>query len=100
MPWTQKWEFKIYEMIVVACLLPSQCTETTRYSLMYLEKLELFTGQFYPVIPNKGHKFRKSLSKRFEFSTLGATKCPFWEETGRFGQIWDSKGQKGTIIPE
>jgi hypothetical protein len=24
-----------------------------------LEKLELFTTQFYPLIPNKGHKFRK-----------------------------------------
>jgi hypothetical protein len=30
-------------------------------------------GQFYPVIPNKRHKSRKSWSKRFEFSTLGAT---------------------------
>jgi hypothetical protein len=38
-----------------------------------IEGLELSTGQFYPVIPNKGHKSRKSWSKRFEFSTLGAT---------------------------
>jgi hypothetical protein len=38
-----------------------------------LGKLELFVGQFYPVIPNKGHKSPKSYSKRFGFSTLGAT---------------------------
>ena len=38
-----------------------------------LEKLELFTGQFYPVIPNKGHNSRKSWSKKFKVSTLAAT---------------------------
>ena len=55
-----------------------------------LEKLELFTGQFYPVIPNKGHKSRKSWSKRFEFSTLGATKVGFGKKLkglGSFGMV-------------
>jgi hypothetical protein len=63
-----------------------------------LEKLELFAGQFYPVIPNMGHNSRKSCSKRFEFSTLGATNGPFWAETVRFGQFWHRKDQKGTKI--
>lgn len=40
---------------------------------IYLEKLELFTGRFYPIIPNKGHNCFKSCIKKFEFSTLGAT---------------------------
>ena len=47
-----------------------------------LEKIELFTGLFYPVIPNKEHKSGKSWSKRFEFSTLGATK-PFQGKCSR-----------------
>ena len=34
-----------------------------------LEKLELFTGQFYSEIPNNGHKSRKFCSKRVEIST-------------------------------
>jgi hypothetical protein len=42
-----------------------------------LEKPELFTGQFYPLIPNKGHKSLKSFSIWFEFSTLGTTKPKF-----------------------
>lgn len=53
-----------------------------------LEKLELFIGRFYPVIPNNGCKSLKSWSKKFEFSTLGATNV-------RFGQKWEGLGSFG-----
>ena len=61
-----------------------------------LEKLELFTGRFYPVIPNKGHKSRKSCSKRFEFSILGATNVRFGKkraDLGSFGTVMTKNGQ-------
>jgi hypothetical protein len=72
------------------------CLQIGPICQIYLKKLELFIGEFYPVIPNNGCKSRKSWSKRFEFSTLGATNVRFgqkWEDLGGFGIVMDEKGQ-------
>jgi hypothetical protein len=66
-----------------------------------LQKLELFAGRFYPEMLNKGHKSRKSCSKRFEFSNLGAANVRFGqkrEDLGSFGMVMVKKGQQFTRL--
>ena len=57
-----------------------------------LEKHELFSGRFYPAMPNKGHNCRKSWSKTFEVSTLGATNVSILDRNQKIGKDKALKG--------
>lgn len=55
--------------------------------------------RFYSVLPDKGHKSRKSFRIWFEFQPLELPMAVLGRN-GKFGQIWARKGRKWFVCPK